>query len=154
MSNLKYLCNFAKDNEKKSTNFIYAENAKELAKEFLLTEFNGYFGAEYNDLADDLLNDLEVEGFIEVTRESYGYRGPISDSLQTLKPDLIRLLEDITFEEFKEIIKKVNVELTKIGYTNKYIFFENEEEAYKYLKEEFDIDKDTYENVFDSVIMK
>ena len=33
-------------------------------------------------------------------------------------------------EQEKQQREEVNVELEKIGYTNKYVFFENEEEAY------------------------
>ena len=154
MSEIKYVCNFEVNNGEKYADFIYSEDVKSLGEQFLREQINGYFGADYNDLADDLLQDLVIDGYVDVVRHSYGYSGSISDALLVLKEDLMKLLDDISFEEFKEIIGKINVQLLEIGYKNQFICFDNEEQAYKFLKKEFDIEKDTYYNVFDEILRK
>ena len=126
--------------------------AKEVAEEFVLNQISGYFGAEFNDLADDLLKEKNIEGFIDVTCECYGYRGSIATSLMELKPSLCKLMSDVTFDEVKEIIEEVNKHLLLNNYDNKFICFDNFDDVSNFLKEHSITYSEEDESIFDGVI--
>ena len=150
--NKKFICNYVNNEKELSIDWNYGNTAKEVAEEFVLNQISGYFGAEFNDLADDLLKEKNIEGFIDVTCECYGYKGSIATSLMELKPSLCKLMSDVTFDEVKEIIEEVNKHLLLNNYDNKFICFDNFDDASNFLKEHSITYSEEDESIFDGVI--
>lgn len=151
IKNAKFICNYVNDEKEMSIDWVYG-NTKEVAEEFVLTQIDGYFGVDMNDLTADLLKEKCIEGYVDTTCMSYGFSGQKAESLIALKEDLCKLVTDISFNEVKRIVSEVNKHLVLNGYTNKFICFDNFDDANNFLKEHFNKCFEEDEKIFDRVI--
>ena len=151
--NTKFICNFADEDGKLSVDWNYSESAKELGMQFVMEQMYGYFGVDLDDLSKDLLDEGNIEGYIDTVCFYYNYSGQIAESLMAMKNSLLKVTTDISFEELEEIINEVNSHLILNGYTNKFICFENFQKANNFLKENFKTSFEEDSIIFDRVYM-
>lgn len=151
IKNAKFICNYVNDENQMSIDWLYGD-VKSVAEEFVLSYIDPYFGPEMNELATDYLKEKNVEAYIDVVCDFAGYLDQATKSLIELKPSLCKLVTGISFDEVKEIVDEVNRHLVLNGHTNKFICFDNFEDANNFLNEHFNKSFEEDKEIFDSVI--
>ena len=154
LQNLKFLASEINFLGKKYILFNYSDSAKALGQQLVFEELHLYYHDDYDDFQYDLIKDKNLEGFIDTVCNLRGEQDPLTKSLTRLRSDLFNIIENDDFEVLKAFINKFNDELKSIENGARYIFFENINDAYEYVKKNWKEDAVLELALFDEPITK
>lgn len=140
LENLKFLGFETKINGKKHISWFVADDIKEFVEMIAYEELPVYYHDFFDDLQYDLINDKELEGFIDRVCELTGEESPMYKSLVALKKDLLNAVNNPTVEMFKVLLDNFNKQLQLNQENSQYLYFDNINGAYEYLKNNYDIE--------------
>lgn len=154
LQNFKFIASEINFLGKKYILFNYSDSAKALGQQLVFEELHLYYHDDYDDFQYDLIQDKNLEGFIDTVCNLRGEQDPLTKSLTRLRSDLFNIIENDDFEVLKAFINKFNDELKSIENGARYIFFENINDAYEYVKKNWKEDAVLELALFDEPITK
>lgn len=146
----KMICSINEYKGRILADWIYSKSIKALSEYIIFDELDRYFGVEDDDLSKDLLKDRNIDGYIDCIGMCFGYNGQIYESLISMKDSFKKILgKTPSIIEFKNIVDQINYHLELNECNQKFIFFDNPNDALKYLRENFGIGSEIYSEIFD-----
>ena len=128
--------------------WYYDESLEALCQEVAMDILKGYFNTPDNDLAIDYLNDKNIEAYIDIVCEFSGYRGPVVQSLNVIRPIFEKMMNCTNASEIPFLLDKINNHLILNNGNSKLIYFDSLAEANNFLKETFNVDFEENNEVF------
>lgn len=142
----KMICSINEYSKKTVVDWFYSKSVKALVEYMVFEELDKCFGVEDDDLSKDLLKERNIEGYVDCIGLCSNYKGNTFESLLSIKDIIKNVLNNSL--EIKELIDKINNQLTTNKYKNKYLFFNNPNEAMKFMKENLGISSKIYSDIF------
>lgn len=150
----KFICSYEENNGNVYVEWSYSKSLKSLAEYIIFEELDNYFGMKDDDLSKDLLSERNINAYIDylINYSSFDDNEFIYSKLKETIVDVIH--KNLTYDKFINFINEINYILNKINANIKYLYFNNVDDAFRFLKENFDISSDIYSNVFDKTYRK
>lgn len=149
LGDTKFIVELRKCGNKTTAGWYFSRSYSFLAGAFIFYTFDAYFQPEEGDLStEEIISYKDIEDYIEELSCWYCYQGKVYDSLMILKPNIKKFLDCDNAIDFKEFLNLYTNELQKLGENVEFKFFDSREEAWLFLKENFDNDNKLYNEVF------
>ena len=136
-----------KNCEESYIEWIHSKTIKPLSEYIIFDVIGEYFVGD-DDLARDLLNDRNIDGFVDVICDNHYENSQVSNALINIKSDLNKLLRINTFEELELIISKINDAFLKEEIDLEFQCFASSSEALDYLENNNRINDEMYDIIF------
>jgi len=125
---------------KKEISWFITTDIKDFVEMIAYDEVPVYYNDFFDDLQYDLINEKNIEGYIDRVCELTEKDSQKYKSLVDLKDDLLKVVKNPSVRDFRKLLDKFNEHLSLNGEYTKYLYFNNIDRAYEYVKNNYDVD--------------
>ena len=134
--------------KKRWIEFISSKSLQAIAESFIYFQLDYHIDAGEDQSSDMFIAEMDLEHYFGELRVCFGRDEPF-----VMIEKIVRsMLECNEFETFSELIRNLNSLINQVysqsEYTSKIQIFENANKAYKYLTDNYAVEKDIYKELF------
>lgn len=149
LSHTKFIVELRKNGNKTTAGWYFSRSYSLLSTLFIYYTFYTYFQPSEGDLSTtEVLSYKDVDDFIDELSYWNGYQGEVYESLKLLRPHIHKFLDSDNAIDFRNFLEAYSNEIQKLGNNVEFKFFDSREEAWLFLKENFDNDNKLYNEIF------
>ncbi len=140
LGSIKFLGYETNVNKEKEITWFITTDIKDFVEMIAYDELPLYYHDFFDELQYDLINEKNLEGYIDRVCELTNKDSQMNKSLVDLKEDLLNVVKNPNVTDFRKLLDKYNNHLSLNGEQTKYLYFNNIDRAYEYVKNNYDVE--------------
>lgn len=151
----KFIVELRKYNNKITAGWYFSRSYSALASSFIYYTFDNFFQPEVGDLSvQEVLTYEDINEYVDELSSWLEYEGECYEVLQILRPHINKFLDCDNKEDFRKFLELYTSQLQRFDENLEFKFFDSREEAWEFLKDNFDAGNELYQEVFCRVYEK